>query len=227
VADTDHQLAVQKRSVEDRRASTEDCRIGRRTVHAAARAIVRVGKLVNLDETMTTMQIPRKASDDDLIAYARGLLDRVSSHADAFVTAGLPPDFLKNFDSSIQELVAARDARAAAIQRYAAATALIHEKQDLTDKTVAALEAVAINLPAAHPELVTKLRMAKRVGPRVAAASKQEPAPAPEPKPVPAPEPKPEPAPEPQPEPAPAPEPSPAPAPSPAPPSTTPADKSA
>jgi hypothetical protein len=52
---------------------------------------------------------------------------------------------------------------------------------DETDKTVSVLESLAITTPAAHPEVVTKLRMAKRVGPRVSAAAPSKPAPTPAP----------------------------------------------
>jgi hypothetical protein len=40
--------------------------------------------------TLNTMQLAAPGSDDELLAYAQGLLDRVSSHADAFVAGGLP-----------------------------------------------------------------------------------------------------------------------------------------
>ena len=184
VADTGRRLAVQKQCIEDRRAATKQCRVARRALHAAARAVVRVGQLVTLDQpAMDTMQIPPVMSDDELIAYSQGLLNRVSPYADAFVAKGLPPDVLTNLDTSVQALVAARDARATAVQQYAAATAAIHDTQDLADKTVAALDAIALNLPAANPEVVTKLRMAKRVGPRADAAPKPNAEPAPSPAP--------------------------------------------
>ena len=183
VADVSRQLAVQKQSIEERRAATKQCRVARRALHAAAKGVVKVGQLVTVDQTtMDTMQIPHRMGDDELIAHAQGLLNRVSPFADAFVAKGLPPDVLKKLDTNIQALVAARDARATAVQQYAAATASIHETQDVADKTVAALEAIAINLPDANPEVVTKLRMAKRVGPR-AAAPKPNPEPAPSPAP--------------------------------------------
>jgi hypothetical protein len=182
VADVDRLLAVQTRSLEDRRAAAEQCRVARRALQDAAKAVVKVGKLVNLDETtMGTMRIPGAVSDDELIAYTRGLLDRVSSHADAFVAEGLPPDLLKNLETGIQGLAAARDAQSAARQRFAAAAQSIRENHDQADKTIAALEAIAVNLPAAHPEVVTKLRIARRVGPRVDAAPKPKPAPSPAP----------------------------------------------
>jgi len=181
VAEVDRLLALQERSVEDRRAATEQCRLSRRTLREAAKAVVKVGKLVNLDASiMETMRLPAVASDDELLAYSRGLLDRVSAHADAFVAEGLPPDLLKSLGVAIEGFAAARDAQATWRQRFTAASASIRETLDNADKTVDVLEAIVVNTPAAHPEILTKLRMARRVGPRVTApAAKPSPAPAP------------------------------------------------
>jgi hypothetical protein len=180
VAEVDRLLALQERSVEDRRAATEQCRLSRRTLREAAKAIVKVGKVVNLDAIMETMRLPAGTSDDELLAYSRGLLDRVSAHADAFVAEGLPPDLLKDLGDAIQAFAAARDAQAGSRQRFTAASESIRETLDTADKTVDVLEAIVVNTPAAHPEVLTKLRMARRVGPRVTApAAKPSPIPAP------------------------------------------------
>src|SRR5262249_25656545 len=71
VADGDRLLAVQKRAVEDRRASTEQIRRSRRALGEHARAIVKIGRVVDLEEPlMATMQFPGTSiSDDDLLAY--------------------------------------------------------------------------------------------------------------------------------------------------------------
>ena len=178
VADVDRLLALQERSIEDGRAATEQCRISRRRLRGAANLVVKVGRLVHLDGTvMATMRLPVVGSDDELLAYARGLLDRVSPLADAFVAGGMPPAFLKSIADTIQRLDAARVAQAASRQRFTAAEAAIRAKLNETDKTVDVLEALAVTTPAAHPEVLTKLRMAKRVGPRVAPASSAKPAP--------------------------------------------------
>src|SRR3954464_6077349 len=59
MAEVDRLLALQERSIEDRRAATEQCRLSRRTLRAAAAAVVRVGRVVNLDApVMGTMQLP-------------------------------------------------------------------------------------------------------------------------------------------------------------------------
>ena len=185
VADADRQLALQKQAIEDRRASTEQISRSRRALRDFAGAIVRIGRLVTLDEPlMATLQLPGTMNDDDLLAYMRGLLERVSPHADAFVAEGLPPDRLQKLANEIDRFVAAKDLQTKARQRFAAAAASLREAQHKAGKTIAALEAIAISTPAAHPEILTKLRVAKRVGPRPADdAPTPPPAPAPSPAP--------------------------------------------
>ena len=180
VAEVDRLLALQERSIEDRRAATEQCRLSRRTLRDAAKAVVKVGRLVNLDaDIMATMQLPAAASDDELLAYSRGLLDRVSAHADAFVAEGLPPDLLKHLGDGVAAFAAARDAQAAARQRFSAAFESIRETLDHADKMVDVLEAIVINTPGAPPEVLTKLRIARRIGPRVSAPVPKPPQPTP------------------------------------------------
>jgi hypothetical protein len=181
VADVDRLLALQKRSVQERRSATGQIRLSRRALREAATAVVKVGKLVHLDDTlMATMQRPGPGSDDERLAYARGLLDHVSPHADAFVAEGLPPDLLKNLADRIQAFAAARDAQAASRQRFTAAAESSRETLDEAAKAVDVLDVIAVDAPAAHPDVLTQLRIAKRVGPRAAEpAAKPAPPPAP------------------------------------------------
>ena len=56
VAGVDRLLALQERSIEDGRAATAQLRSGRRTLRDAAKAVVKIGRLVTLDQpTMATM----------------------------------------------------------------------------------------------------------------------------------------------------------------------------
>jgi hypothetical protein len=169
VADTDRQLALQKQAIEDRRSSTEQIRPSRSALFDFARTIIGIGRVVTLDEPlMATLRIPRKMSDHDLLAYMRGLHERVSAHADAFAAEGLPPDVLQKVADELDRFVAAKDLQTKARQRFAAAAASVREAQDKAAQAITALEAIAIGTPAAHPEVLTKLRLAKRVGPRAA-----------------------------------------------------------
>jgi len=177
LAQVDRLQAVQAWSVEERRASTAQRRAARRALCDGLRAVVVVGRLVELDETtMTTMRIPRMPSDAELIAYARGLLARVLPYADAFVAEGLPSDLLKKIEVSTEALAAARSAQTRARQQFTAAAESIHEAQTRAAKNVDAFYAIAVNLPAAYPEFLTKLRIARRIGPHVDSAPTSEPA---------------------------------------------------
>src|SRR6476646_3186393 len=92
VADVDRLLSFQTQLIEDRRAATEQCRRSRLALRAAAKAVVSVGRVVHLDAVILgTMQLPGNANDDELLAYSRGLLERVSAHGDVLATTGLPP----------------------------------------------------------------------------------------------------------------------------------------
>jgi hypothetical protein len=176
VADVDRLLALQERSIEDRRAATEQCRQSRRALRAAAKAVVAVGRIVHLDAAvMGTMRLPGGASDDELLAYSRGLLERVSAHADAFVADGLPPDLLKRLGDHIAEFAAARATQAASRQRFSAASESILETLNDAARAADVLEAIVVNTPDAPPEILARLRIARRVGPRVSAAPKAPP----------------------------------------------------
>jgi hypothetical protein len=168
VAELDRLLALQASSIEDRRAATEQCRLSRRILRNAARAVVSVGRLVDLDAAvMDTMRLPRARNDEELLAYSRALLERVSPYAGAFVTGGLPPDLLQRLGDGVAAFAAARDAQAGARQRFTAAYQSIRETLDHANKTIDVLDAIGVNTPAAPPELLITLRIARRVGPRV------------------------------------------------------------
>ena len=173
--------AAQKGFVQDRRAAATQAREARGALRTTLKTVVRFGKLANVDQTALALRLPGAAGDDELVAEGQAILNRVSAHADAFVAAGMPSDLLTHLDTAIQALASARDAGATARQRFAAATVSILEIQDEADTAVNALESIAIHTPTAHPEVVTKLRIARRVGPRADAAPTPTPAAAPAP----------------------------------------------
>jgi hypothetical protein len=169
-AEVDRLLALQERSIEDRRAATEQCRRSRRALRAAAKAVVAVGRIVQLDAAeMGAMQLPKRVSDDELVAYSRGLLGRVSPHGDAFVTKGLPPNLLTRLGNEIETFAAARATQSASSGRFSAASESILETLGNAARTADVLEAIVVNTPDAPPEILVKLRLARRVGPRVSA----------------------------------------------------------
>jgi len=134
---------------------------------------VQIAPLVNVEGLLTeTIDRPgRVRTDGELLPYMRGLLERVSPHADAFVAEGLPADQLRKLAEEIDRFAAAKDLRAKALQRSAAAAEALRTSQDTARKNIAALEAAAMGIEADHPEILTKLRLAMRVGPRAADAA--------------------------------------------------------
>jgi len=184
IANNERLFVVQRQATVDRRAAAEQSRVARATLCDAMRAVVNIDRRVRVDGTsMTTMRMPDAPSDDELVACARDFVNRVSAHTEAFLAAGLPPVVPANLETALQELVTARAATAAARQRFTAATVAIREAQNQADTTVAALASIAVNTPAAHPEVVTKFRIARRVGPRARPGADDTPSPAPAPAP--------------------------------------------
>jgi hypothetical protein len=182
VTDVERLLTLQEQSVQEGRVAAEQCRLSRRTLRNAAKAVVKLGKLANLDDAVkATLQLPGPCSDDEMLVYFRALLARVSSHADALVAVGLPPDLLKQLGDAIQAFASAKGERAACRERFTAAADAIRETLAAANKTVDALEAIVVNTPAGQPEVLTKLRAARRVGPRAAPAEAPKPAPDPVP----------------------------------------------
>lgn len=182
-------LITQGHAVEDRRAATVQAREARVRLREATKAVVAVGKLVNLPTAVTrSMRLPGPMTDDELVNYGETILQRASANADAFLAEGLPTDLLKNLSDAIETLSTARELQATARERFTAAAESIRETQDKSEQTVNALEAIAINTPAAWPEVLKKLRVARRIGPRIKAATDTPapPAPASAPEPAPA-----------------------------------------
>jgi len=179
VADVDRLFAMLQRFREDQRAATEQRRRSREAMADAVRAVIQIARVVHLDDTiMETIRLPDAPNDEELLTYAKALLDRVSPHADAFAAAGLPAGVLERLSDAIQAFGPARDAHAAAGQRFTAAAQSIHDALDKADEAVRVLDVIAANTPTASREILTKLRIAKRVGPRAAAPAKPETTPA-------------------------------------------------
>ena len=165
-------LALQEESIMERRAATSMVRSGRRAIRCALKAVVTVGRLVTLADgtVMSTMQMPRPVSDDDLMAHARGTLERVAPYADDFVAAGLPLDLLEKLAAAIEGLASARSAQSTARLNFTVATGSIREIQHGARRTIDAIEAIAINMEKtrASSDMLVMLRVARRIGPRAA-----------------------------------------------------------
>lgn len=174
VAEVDRLFAAQAESIEERRAAVAEICTGRQWLRNAVKVIVKVGKLVTVDETtMTTMRLLGSVSDDELVAYTQGLLNHIAPYVDAFVAHGMPPDLVRNIETALQRFAVSKNAYQAARQRFTAATEMIREAQAKADDTIEVIEAVAVITPASDGEMLTMLRMAKRIGPRSVAPPAQ------------------------------------------------------
>ena len=169
LAEVDRLLAVQDQSITDGRVATNVCRRCRRGLRAAAKAIVMVGRLVNRDGPIVgPLRVPGAMSDDQRVACVRDLLERVSACA-SFVAHGLPRNLPKRLDKDIEDLVAARKAQAAARQRFTAASGSIADALDRARKTIDVLEAILVHTVGDPSDVLTQLRLARRVERRVTA----------------------------------------------------------
>jgi len=169
VHDVERHLALQEQCKEDRRAATAQLARGRRALRDCANAVVKVGRVVEIDGvTMSTMRLPGSFSDDQLLAYMRALLDRVSHHQDAFEANGLLPGLLESCAHEIDRFVAAKNQLGQARQQFTASTQTILLIQSRAAKAIDVLETIAITTSGANPEVLPQLRTAKRIGPRVA-----------------------------------------------------------
>ena len=179
-------FAAQQRSLDDRRAAVDACHTGRHDIRESLKAVVKVSAFVKLDEgSAKVMRLPRFSSDELLLADARAILDKVTPYADAFLAEGLPANVLTDLPAQIAGFAAAKLAQPQARQQFTVASKAIATALDAGDEAIEVLETILVNSPNVDPGVLTKLRLAKRVGP---AHAKDE-APA-GPTPVPAPVPK-------------------------------------
>ena len=169
VASVTDLLAAQEKVTADAKTAAEEGRQARVRLREAVRGIVTLGKFTSRDEAvMSPVRLPGAFSDQELLAYARGLLKRVAEHPDAFGPGGLPPAMLKSLEDAIQALEDARAQQAEAHQRFGGALQAMLDTLDKCKASIAALDGIALNTPDARPVVLTKLRRAKRVGPRKA-----------------------------------------------------------
>jgi hypothetical protein len=169
VTESTRLLAVRTRAIDDRRAATEQCRQCRISLRASGRTVVKFGKLVNRPDMVTdTLKLAGTMSDAALQAHMQALHDRVLPFIDAFVAQGMPPDTFTILADRIKALEAARAAVAATIQDAASAEQALRENQDRARATILALEAAVPGVTPQDREVLKKLRVARRVGPRKA-----------------------------------------------------------
>jgi len=167
VTESTRLMALLERTLQERKAATLQCRRCRRALRVAGKAIVKVGRIVFLPDTvMHTLRVAGSMSDGRLLSHMQALHDQVLPYKDTFEAEGLPPDVLPGLIDAIKALEAARADYAAAVQEAAAARESLRENQNIASATILALEAVVPETTQANREVVTRLQVARRVGPR-------------------------------------------------------------
>jgi hypothetical protein len=169
VTESTRLIAVRDQAITERKAATRQCRLCRQGLRGSGNTIVKVARRVTLPNTvMQALTVPGQMSDEKLQAHMQALHDHVLPYKDAFEAEGLPAGALTKLTDGIKALAAARATRAATIQDAASADASLSENQGLASTAISALEAVIPTDTQANRELVTKLKVARRVGPRKA-----------------------------------------------------------
>ena len=172
-----------QRHFDDERAATATCRKLRRALRGSLKAVVKVSPFVSREEaTAKVMGRIGNSSDSDLLSVAAATLDKVTQHSAAFLEQGLPVNVLKNLPLQTDGLTKAKKAQSDARLLRLAAGESIETALGAGDAAIDLLHSIAVSTSDADPNLVSQLRLAKRVGP---AKAKGEP-PAAEPDPVPA-----------------------------------------
>jgi hypothetical protein len=179
----DQRSQERQQRLEEERVATKECRSWRRILRDALRAVVQVSRsIVPADATAEVLHTPGRVNDEDFLAEAGAIQDKVKAHESEFVAHGLHPDVLKALANGIDGLAAARLEREKARALRVAAGKSIRDDLARARAAVALLHTIATTTPGVDPNVVNAFRAAKRIGPSKA----KEEAPAqPDPVPVP------------------------------------------
>jgi hypothetical protein len=153
----------------------------RRALHAGLAVVVRFCIFAKLDVLAKVVTPPRFASNTELLSDAQAIRDKVAPYRQALLDAGLPAQVLDDLPAQIVGLAAARDAKDAAQRNFTAAGKDLEAALAAGDGGIEVLHNILKATPQAHPNAVTKLAVAKRVGPRVKDDPQAQTAPAPTP----------------------------------------------
>jgi len=181
----DQRSQERQQRLEEERVATKECRSRRRVLRDALRAIVQVSRsIVPADGTAEVLHTPGRVNDEDFLAEAAAIQDKVKAHENEFVASGLHADVLKALADGIDGLATARLAREKARTLRVAAGKSIHEDLGKARAAIALLHTIVTTTPGVDPNVLNVFQAAKRIGPSKA----KEVAPAqPDPVPVPAP----------------------------------------
>jgi hypothetical protein len=169
--------AEQRQALNTRRVAAADCDAARSAIHDLLKAVVGVSAVVVLDEgSAKVMRFPEYGSDDLLLADANAIYDAAAAHAAAFVEAGLPENVLPNLQAQIKAFKAAKDVLANVRRTFTATTQAARTALQAGDEATAVLDAILAHAPNADPQVLTRFRFVRRIGPSHAGEPAAQPA---------------------------------------------------
>jgi len=145
-----------------RRAAVERCRKARRMLHAGLRLITTVIRIVNGSPRVTGARI---TNDVQLIARVDSVLAAAASQADALVSRGLPPGFLRRMADELAAFKMAKNAVTLAVAQFTEAAEAFDLAHEDARKAILILEGILTSADAPVGAL-NALLQAKRIGPR-------------------------------------------------------------
>jgi len=167
----------QQQALKTRRAASADCDAARGSIRDLLKAIVGVSAVVVLDDgAAKAMRLPEIGGDDLLLADANAIYDTAAAHAAAFVDAGLPENVLPNLQAQIKAFKAAKDVLANVRRTFTATTLAARTALHAGDEANAVLDAILAHAPNADPQVLTRFRFARRIGPSHAGEPAAQPA---------------------------------------------------
>jgi hypothetical protein len=138
----------------------------RQTLHDLIKAIVDVSAVVTLGEgSAKIMRMPTMDTNEGLLAEANAIYEMASAHAAEFVAEGLPKNVIPDLGKQIEAFKAARARLSNARKTFTAATKAAVKALRSGDEAIAVLDAILAHTPSLDPKWLTKLRLAKRIGP--------------------------------------------------------------
>src|SRR5260370_2135750 len=112
-------FAEQQRCLNDKTRAVEALSVGRRVLRSLLKAVVKVSALVELGlSAAKVMQLPRRSSDELLLADSQAIFDQLTLHKDVFLAEGLAPNVLTDLPAQMGQFEADKAACTDALRRF-------------------------------------------------------------------------------------------------------------
>lgn len=98
-----------------------------------------------------------------LAAFAKGMAEAAESHAEVFINAGLPHDFIQKLRDAADAMLAALNAKKQSRGKVRSATSALSTKLSRARKVVNVLDAMVTSSLTGNPDLLAGWKLVKRV----------------------------------------------------------------